>query len=215
MKIKAIFYDFDGVIKESTQIKTEAFYDLYLPYGIGIAEKVKNHHLLNGGVSRFEKFKHYHKKFLNIELSKIEINELAEQFSKIVFQKVIDSKYVPGALSSIKKLDGKFKQFIVTGTPQDEIELILEALDITQHFKGIFGSPSSKVEISEIILKEEKLKKTEVVFVGDATTDYTAAQYYDFAFILRSHSENYSIFEEVDILKTTDLTNLENMIKSL
>lgn len=52
--IKAIFWDFDGVIAESVNVKTEAFYNLYLPYGIEIAEKVRRHHLDNGGMSRFE-----------------------------------------------------------------------------------------------------------------------------------------------------------------
>lgn len=44
--IKAIFWDFDGVIAESVNVKTEAFYNLYLPYGIEIAEKVRRYLLV-------------------------------------------------------------------------------------------------------------------------------------------------------------------------
>ena len=62
--IKAIFWDFDGVIAESVNVKTEAFYNLYLPYGIEIAEKVRRHHLDNGGMSRFEKFRYYQTRLL-------------------------------------------------------------------------------------------------------------------------------------------------------
>ena len=54
--IKAIIFDFDGVIAESVNVKTEAFASLYEPYGKDVVNKVEQHHLANGGVSRFEKF---------------------------------------------------------------------------------------------------------------------------------------------------------------
>ena len=38
--IKNIFFDFDGVIAESVSAKTEAFREMYLPYGIDIANQV-------------------------------------------------------------------------------------------------------------------------------------------------------------------------------
>ena len=51
--IKAIFWDFDGVIADSVNVKTDAFYEMYLPYGKHIADKVRQYHLNNGGVSRY------------------------------------------------------------------------------------------------------------------------------------------------------------------
>lgn len=211
MKIKAIFYDFDGVIKESTQIKTDAFYEIYLPYGKRIALQAKQHHIENGGISRYEKFKYYHENFLNISLDKNEIQTLAERFSHIVLQKVIESNYVTGALESITKLVDKYDQYIITGTPQKEIELIVEKLEISHLFKGVFGSPESKIDISTKILNTNNLKSEEVVFIGDATTDYKAALHHHFHFILREHEENSKIFEKIDIIKTNDLINLEDI----
>lgn len=62
--IKAIFWDFDGVIADSVNVKTDAFYELYLPYGKEVAEKVKEYHLANGGVSRFKKFEYWETELL-------------------------------------------------------------------------------------------------------------------------------------------------------
>ena len=62
--VKAIIFDFDGVILESLEIKTNAFKKLYKSYGTDIVDKVAIHHLENGGVSRYEKFKIYHNQFL-------------------------------------------------------------------------------------------------------------------------------------------------------
>ena len=61
MNIKNIFFDFDGVIAESVSAKTDAFEEMYLPYGKDIAAKVVEYHKLHGGVSRYEKFKYFHK----------------------------------------------------------------------------------------------------------------------------------------------------------
>jgi len=62
--IKAIIFDFDGVIVESVQVKTDAFAEIYNPFGKEIVQKVVKHHKANGGISRFEKFELYHRNFL-------------------------------------------------------------------------------------------------------------------------------------------------------
>ena len=62
MKIKNIFFDFDGVIAESVNAKTEAFREMYIEHGTEIANKVVDYHINHGGVSRFEKFKYYYGK---------------------------------------------------------------------------------------------------------------------------------------------------------
>ena len=57
---KAIIFDFDGVIADTLQLKTDAFAELYSPFGDHIIKKVVSHHKMNLGVSRFEKIKFYH-----------------------------------------------------------------------------------------------------------------------------------------------------------
>ena len=59
--LKGIIFDFDGVVAESVQVKTDAFAYLYASHGKKIVSKVTEHHELNGGMSRFEKIKYYHK----------------------------------------------------------------------------------------------------------------------------------------------------------
>jgi beta-phosphoglucomutase-like phosphatase (HAD superfamily) len=39
---KSYFLDFDGVVIESTDIKTNAFYEIYLTCGADIAEKARS-----------------------------------------------------------------------------------------------------------------------------------------------------------------------------
>ena len=212
--IKAIFYDFDGVIKQSTDVKAQAFYDLYLPYGQDIADKVVDHHNLNGGVSRYEKFVYYHKNYLSIDLDKDELEFWASKFSDMVLKKVIDSPYVKHAEKQITKLSSQLKQFVITGTPQSEIDFIIEELGINSYFVEVCGSPNSKIFWSNYLMKKYNLNNNNVLFIGDSPTDYKAATECKLHFLLINNKENSFFFNDIDVLKTDDLNDLNNLINN-
>ena len=58
-RFKLCFWDFDGVIKESVEVKTQAYFSLFEPFGFDVANKVRMHHIANGGMSRFDKLPSY------------------------------------------------------------------------------------------------------------------------------------------------------------
>lgn len=179
---KVFIYDFDGVICDSVNVKTEAFIELYKSYGPEIQAQVKEYHLLNGGISRFEKFRHFQSVLLNKKVSENDIIELSDQFAALVKEKVIASKYIKGADEFIKKNSFK-KQFICTGTPETEILEITERKGISSFFDQLYGAPKTKVEIIEIILKQTNVNRDTCIFFGDAMTDYNAAQICKIPFI--------------------------------
>lgn len=213
--IKAIFYDFDGVIKESTDIKSKAFYDLYIEFGKEIAQKVEQYHIEHGGISRYEKIKYWHKTHLNIDISEEELQIWAQKFSDLVLQKVVESPYVKGALNAIRGLSDQYQQYIITGTPQNEIEQICEDLEITHLFKQICGSPKNKIKWCNELIPQIGLTNREIVFIGDATTDYDAAQHHQLHFILREHEENEALFADKELIKIQDLVALNTVIKTI
>ena len=93
---KLIFWDFDGVIKDSNEAKTNAFITLFELYGEALVALVKNHHEANGGMSRIEKIPLY-MKWAGEKITQSRIQDFQDQFSKLVFQAVINSPWVPGA----------------------------------------------------------------------------------------------------------------------
>jgi phosphoglycolate phosphatase-like HAD superfamily hydrolase len=216
MKIKAIFYDFDGVIKDSTAVKSKAFYDLYRPFGKEISEKALQHHIEHGGISRYEKFKLYHKKFLGIDLSPGDLEKWAVQFSDLVKEKVVHSEYVNGAVECISwaKEIGLI-QGVISGTPNSEMIDIVNRLEITSNLDFIHGSPKKKTSWIEELLVQFNLNREEVIFIGDATTDYDAAIKTNVHFFLREHDENRELFEGKVLMKSEDLLSLPNHIKSI
>jgi phosphoglycolate phosphatase-like HAD superfamily hydrolase len=212
MNIKNIFFDFDGVIAESVSAKTDAFEEMYLPYGKDIATKVVEYHKLHGGVSRYEKFKYFHKEFLNELINQQKIDELAIQFSNIVLDKVINSDEVSGANYFIEKYHTKFQFWVITGTPTKEIELIAEKRKLTSFFIGLHGSPKNKRYWTENLIKKHNLKRDEIIFLGDATTDMDAAIFSKTHFALRENEENKEIFKEYKGHRFNDFYQLEKIL---
>jgi phosphoglycolate phosphatase-like HAD superfamily hydrolase len=215
MAIKAILFDFDGVILDSLDVKTQAFYDMYLPYGKDVAEKAARHHLEHGGISRFEKFKIYHSQFLGIELTSEEIDQLANQFSDIVFHKVIAAQEVKGIREFLEHAKNIYKMWVITGTPTVEIVEICKATQFTQYFQHLYGSPEKKDYWTKKILAEENLKPEEVLFIGDATTDYDAAMANDVHFILREHTDNLEFFKDKEVIRIKDFVEFDKIVESI
>jgi phosphoglycolate phosphatase-like HAD superfamily hydrolase len=213
-KIKNIFFDFDGVIAESVSAKTDAFREMYAPYGDVIANKVVEYHIKYGGVSRFEKFKYWEKKFFNKDISADRVNELAKQFSDLVLNKVIISDEVPGAKSFIKKYHKKLNFWIITGTPTSEIEIIAKERDLINYFIGVHGSPKNKRYWTEYLLAKHNLKREETLFLGDATTDQDAAVFSKLHFVLRENEENKSIFKDYKGDRFKDFFEFEENFKN-
>lgn len=208
-KYEAIIFDFDGVILASVDIKTEAFREIYTPYGSTITQKVVDYHINHGGISRYEKFKYWHKEYLDINLDNKELEKLAKQFSSIVYQKILVAPFINGADQFLRKHAHLLPCFVCTGTPEKEILKIILERKLGQYFREVLGSPKSKITINNYILEKYHFNPTKVLFIGDAMTDYNAAKNtnLDFIGVLGSHAQ-FPIGTKV----IKDLKFLENYI---
>ncbi len=205
-KAKTIFWDFDGVIKDSVSIKSEAFERLFQPFGDEVSKKVKKHHEENGGMSRFEKLPIY-LEWAGKNSSKSLVLEYEKKFSKIVMQKVIDSPWVVGVLDYLKKNAKKQQFFIVTATPHAEIIKILKELKIIKLFKQVVGSPTSKkIAINQLLIKH-KIKSDYALMIGDSNSDYEAAIENKVKFILRKTELNKNLQKKLKCKKINDFLN--------
>ncbi len=210
--IKAIFFDFDGVILESVNIKTEAFVELFKDYPEHV-DKIREHHINNTGVSRFEKIKYYFNDIIREPLSKRKYNKYLIKFSKIVLKKVIEADYVPGAEKFLKNNYRKYDLYVISATPTDEIKLIIEKKTLSKYFKEVFGSPIKKEEWIKKIILNNYYDKDQVVYVGDALSDYEAAVENRIHFIGRVSNINKNIFKGLSVnYLLKDLTKLDETI---
>jgi len=167
---KSIFWDFDGVIKDSVEVKSEAFERLFSPFGNQTSRKIRAHHEANGGMSRFDKLPIY-LGWAGQNLSKQNIDKYEKKFSLLVKEKVINSDWVAGVYSFLKSNYKKQQFFLLTATPQQEIEDIVSKINISDFFIEIIGSPVKKKDAIKRIMVNFSIAPEESLMIGDSDVD--------------------------------------------
>lgn len=173
--LKLIILDFDGVIVESTDIKTRAFRKLFSNHPEHVDTIVK-YHEKHAGVSRYEKFSYIYGHILKQPLDKEKIAELGRRFSALVVEEIKACPLVPGALEFLEKYSKRVKLFIASSTPEEELRYLVKARGLQKYFHGMYGTPQKKSEIALRIIEEEGVEKGEVLFVGDSAADHAEAE---------------------------------------
>lgn len=204
---RLVFWDFDGVIKETLDIKGDAFAGLFSHQPEELRQKIRIHHITHGGMSRFEKIPLY-LAWARLPADRDSVQKFCLLFSESVFQKVLEAAWVPGAKEIL--LGNPFRQsfHLVTAIPQEEIEKIVEALDLQQAFRGIWGAPTPKVLAVEKILSLSQAKADECLLLGDSPADWEAARLANIPFLLRRHKYNQELRELRSLPFITDFLNL-------
>lgn len=209
--IRAIIFDFDGVILESAVIKTEAFGEVVRDYPRPQAEAFVAYHMSHMGISRHVKFRYFIEEVLGEEYSADKGKELADKFEKIVYQRVMECAFVPGAKEFLEGGYEKYDLYIASGTPYGEMQKIVDGRGLRKYFKGVYGSPMKKEEIVWEILNSGGYEASEVVFVGDASTDMKTAATTGLLFIGRNTPENIEVFRDVKY-RVDDLREISGII---
>lgn len=99
-----IIFDCDGVIMNSNSIKTEVFHDVALRFGKDAADLLVSFHLQHGGISRYHKFKYLIEDILRRSASEEEIAQLASDFGRRVYQRLLRCEVSPSLAKMRKRM---------------------------------------------------------------------------------------------------------------
>ena len=191
--IKALLFDFDGVILESAGIKTAAYRKLFGEKHPDKVEEFIKYHAVNAGISRYVKIQYFYEKILGIRLTEEKEKELVNDFSQIVLKETLNASFVKGMPEFLEENYKKFPLFVVTGTPNEEINSIIKKRKLNFYFQEIHGSPKEKKDIIFDILSRYKWNPEEVVFFGDAQSDLRAAEETGAIFVARINDNSKAL----------------------
>ena len=181
---EAVFFDFDGVIVDSHDVKTRAFAALYVEDHPHIVEAVMAYHNLHGGMSRYKKFDYFERVLLEREPTPERLAELGDRFADAVVEAVVASPEIPGASELLRALGERATPcYVASGTPEEELKQIVERRRLERYFRAVRGSPGEKAEILAELSALYRHDASRCVMVGDAMTDYAAAQSAGMAFL--------------------------------
>lgn len=192
-KMKAadtIFWDFDGVIKESVSIKDTAYLSLFSGHGNRVCERIDEHLKECCGRSRFEKIPLY-LEWAGERVTDSKVHEYCQRYSSLVFNEILECDWVPGVQEYLFENHERQRFVLVTATPQNEIEEIITELKINKFFEQIIGSPVKKFEAISGIMSRIQLDGDQCLMIGDSETDFYAAKLNKIPFFLRLTERNH------------------------
>lgn len=187
MPLDVICFDCDGVLLDSVGIKTDAFASLFREHGPEAEAFMVNHHLAHGGVSRYEKFRHFFRQWLKREITEAEMADLDRRFSQACLSALLTTPMIPGAREFLEtnsaRPDGGLPLYVASGAPHEELLHILEHMGLSKHFQAIHGSPPAKAALLARVVDQSGAAPGRVLMVGDSSTDLLAAQLVGTAFL--------------------------------
>jgi phosphoglycolate phosphatase-like HAD superfamily hydrolase len=212
MTIKAIVFDFDGVILDCADVKTDAFIELYADHGPEVCEQVRAHHLANLGISRFKKFEWIAANVLRTSITEDQSQALGKKFSELALAKVLASPFVAGTEQALAALFGCYPMYVASGTPDAELKMIVERRGLTPRFDEVHGTPLEKPGIIAALMQRHGYAATELLFVGDGTSDYKAAQTMGTEFLARDTPPLHDEWVKLGVRREPDLRRLPELV---
>lgn len=175
--MKALALDFDGVVLDSVQVKSRAMAALFADEQPGDVAAIVALHERLGGIDRYRKFDMIHADILRRPLSPERRAELGRRFSELALREVLDSPFIAGAPELLAECRRRnIPVFVASGTPEDELRDIVARRGLVPLLAEVHGSPRTKPVILAELMERHGLRPDEMVFVGDALTDFEAAQ---------------------------------------
>ena len=182
--IKAITWDFDGVIILSDGVREKGFRQVLAEYSPDDVEKLLKFHRANGGLSRYVKIRYFFENIIKESIQEQRVQGIANRFSAIMRKELIDPMLLnPEWVQTIDHLASKYSHHIVSGSDGEELKYLCKGLGINHYFKSIYGSPSPKGDLIKKVMNEGCYGRDNMVMVGDSINDYDAAKETGIGFI--------------------------------
>jgi HAD superfamily hydrolase (TIGR01509 family) len=168
--IRAIIFDFDGVIVDSETEKFKTLKKILKDYNIVLRENAFKHILgKKTGVFLNEEFP---------ELSQQEKENIIQERREHTKEKL---PLIPGITALLTTLYDKYLIALVTGSEKNSVERILKENNLTQFFNQIitgeqFSSSKPDPECYNIALKKMRVQPSEAIIIEDSPSGILAGK---------------------------------------
>ncbi len=194
-RYRSVVFDCDGVLLDSNLVKTEAFRRAVGHYGHDVTEKLVEHHVTNGGISRFKKFAYFFEVLLGRAPHEGEMEDVLARFSAATKQGLVDCDEAPKLREILSSIPEDRPRLVVSGGAQDELHEVFSKRGLTPYFTAIFGSPDTKEEILSREIANGNLLEP-ALYIGDSRYDYLAAKACGLDFVFVSGWTEFSGWED-------------------
>lgn len=209
--LDSIFFDVDGVLLDTIDIKGEAFADTFDGCSQDQKIQILNLHRKNGGVRRSQKIALILDQVFKQHVSQAEVLRFTEIFAGLVIDRVLNAPEIPGASSALKSLSESIPLHAVSATPLTELEGIIEARGWKEYFCSIHSVPPSKGSTVHDLITRYGYARNKCIFIGDSPEDRKAAQENEVPFVLVSNEP--AATDPYDLKTVPDLTLFSSFLR--
>jgi phosphoglycolate phosphatase-like HAD superfamily hydrolase len=173
--IRLLILDFDGIVLESNGVKTEAFREVFSAYPDHL-DAMMRYHDATPSAPRRAKFEHLVYERLGQPGNRVLVDDLLIRFSSRVRARLRTCALVPGALEFLDEFAQRVRTYLVSVTPEADLEATLADRDLRRHFAAVYGCPPwTKTTAVADILRASGEAADRAVLVGDSPSDLQAA----------------------------------------
>src|SRR5690606_26033779 len=124
---KTIVFDCDGVILDSNQLKTQAYFDTAMAFGADKqqAKAIMDYHVKLGGISRYPKFEYFLAEILKQPVRQEDIAYLLDTFASEIHQGLLHCKIADG-LFDLRDRYPAMRWMILSGGDQQELRELFQ-----------------------------------------------------------------------------------------
>tara|TARA_B100001142_G_scaffold141577_1_gene142808 strand:+ start:9433 stop:10095 length:663 start_codon:yes stop_codon:yes gene_type:complete len=190
-KYKTFIFDNDGVILDSNQAKTEAFAKSVAAYEEKYIQAFVEYHVKNGGVSRFEKIDYFYREIMGMYNYEKDLENSLSIYASHAKKAMLEAEEIKGVIDFISKIQGyKSSVYVISGSDEEELITIYAERGISNLFKKVMGSPTSKKSHAKELIENKQLEYP-ILYFGDSITDFELAKEYKMDFIFVSSKSEW------------------------
>jgi HAD superfamily hydrolase (TIGR01549 family) len=220
--IEAIIFDFDGVLVKSNEIRKRTYFNIFpeTPERDKIVEEClkSSKTKTRWGLIEDIILKLKEKRLIDYKDLENEKKKYVDKYSKITEEKTSIAEEVRGSKESLRELSKKYDIFIVSGTTQESLDVVVKNRGLSTYFKGVYGTmprKRSKIELIKKILQDFRLDSKKIIYIGDGEEDLETAKFYNMIFIGLINKDNgFEIRKDIKY-KLNDLTRLNELIREI
>ncbi len=177
MVIKAVGFDFDGTLIMSEDKKGKQMAEVFKEkFNVKRGVKKAYEEMIGKGLNRDEKVKKLFEHFLKRKPSKKELNMVADHFG-VHYAKGLASCPLFQCTNIVKELRSQVKfLFLLSLENTKEVKKVAKHCGVAKYFDEILGGPTSKIANLEHVLNKHGVKRSEVIYIGDAHSDVVATK---------------------------------------
>lgn len=172
--MRLVVFDFDGTLIDSNAVKRDMFYT-YSRFDSGGVERMQRilEHVVG---DRYAIWDAYIRERDGVSYHISTVHQIVLDFNKAVNKAIALAPEMPGASTLLHELEKSGLHMAVSSaTPLEDLRAVLEQRGWIARFSSVSGSPATKIETLQYLIKTHDVKVEEVAVVGDGEDDRESA----------------------------------------